>query len=152
MKRRRFLAGFGLAILPTSFRGNRAAAEKPLPPIPQPVNSDAAAFAARALEMRDLASRTGDQGYGAVIVKDGHIVGQAPSRVVLHKDPTAHAEMEALRDAACRVGHNEIRGAVMYGSSPACPMCEAGAYWAGIGALRHGRAAAGGAAPRLRKC
>ncbi len=141
-----------LAALPLLFRGGQAGADRSMPPIEQPAEATPRAFAARAIEMRDLASHTGDQGYGAVIVKDGKIIGQAPSRVVLHNDPTAHAEMEALRDVARRVGRENVRGAVMYGSSPACPMCEAGAYWAGIGALRHGRAAAGGAAPRLRKC
>lgn len=154
MKRRqllgRFLAGLGAILLPTLLRGRRAHATKPPAPIPQPAEATPKAFAARAIEMRDLAVRTGDQSYGAVIVKDGKIIGQAPSRVVFHKDPTAHAEMEALRDAAKRVGRGGMRGATMYGSSRACAMCEAGAYWAGIGELRHGAAAQGGTAPGLR--
>jgi hypothetical protein len=54
----------------------------------------------QARRMRNLALETGDQGYGAVIVKDGRFVGQAPSRVVVNRDPTAHAEIEAIRDAA----------------------------------------------------
>lgn len=155
---RRTLLGWGgrvagtLAAIPLLSRARRAFAGKPSAPVPQPARATPEAFAARAIEMRDLAVRTGDQGYGAVIVKDGRIIGQAPSRVVFHKDPTAHAEMEALRDAAKRVGRAGMRGAVMYGSARACAMCEAGAYWAGIGELRHGASARGGDAPRLRKC
>lgn len=101
-------------------------------------------FARRATELRDEAVRRGDQPYGAVVVKDGKIVGEAPSRVVTSKDPTAHAEMEAIRDAARRLGTRDLSGCELYGSSPACRMCEAAAYWANIGRLHPG-----GHAPRL---
>jgi tRNA(Arg) A34 adenosine deaminase TadA len=52
--------------------------------------------------------------------------------VLLLNDPTAHAEMEAIRDASRRLGSRMLRGCTLYSSSPACPMCEAAAYWAGI--------------------
>jgi tRNA(Arg) A34 adenosine deaminase TadA len=101
------------------------------------------------MRLRDDAMQAGDQPYGAVVVKDGHVVGEAPSRVVTKRDPTAHAEMEAIRDAARRLGSRDLSGCEMYGSSPACPMCEAAAYWAGIRRLFHGADGAGGNAPRL---
>ena len=56
-------------------------------------------FVAAAYEMRRRALDAGDQAFGAVVVKDGRIVGEGPSRVTTNKDATAHAEMEAIRDA-----------------------------------------------------
>src|SRR5262245_11022004 len=66
--------------------------------IVQPPEPTKPAFMARAFALRDAAARAGDQPYGAVVVKNGRIVGEAPSRVVTAADPTAHAEMEAIRD------------------------------------------------------
>lgn len=108
-----------------------------------------AAFAARAIAMRELAQASGDQPYGAVIVKEQRIVVEAPSRVVLDGDPTAHAEMEAIRRAARELGSRDLSGCVMYSSSRPCPMCEAAAYWAGLERMFHGAAAADAGAPRL---
>ena len=106
-------------------------------------------FARRAVELRDEAVRAGDQPYGAVVVKSGRVVGEAPSRVITTRDPTAHAEMEAIRDAARKLGTRDLSGCDLYGSSRACRMCEAAAYWAGIGRLFHGADAAGGGPPQL---
>jgi len=100
------------------------------------------------MQLRDEAVRAGDQSYGAVVVKDGKIVGEARSRVVTSRDPTAHAELEAIRDAARRLGTRDLSGCELYGSSSACRMCESAAYWAGIARLFHGSAATGGAPPR----
>lgn len=120
--------------------------------IVQPARPSRAAFMARAVEMRDRAVGGGDQPYGAVIVKDGRIVGQAPSRVVTAKDPTAHAEMEAIRDAARRLGTRDLSGCEIYASTRPCPMCEAAAYWAGIARIAHGPDAADAGPPRLARC
>ncbi len=98
-----------------------------LPAIEQPGEPGAAAFAARALALRDQALASGDQGYGAVIVRESRIVGEAPSREIANRDPTAHAEMEAIRDAARRLGTRDLSGCAMYGSARACPMCAAAA-------------------------
>ena len=106
----------------------------------------------RAEQMRDLAAANGDQGYGAVIVKGGRIVGQAPSRVVTNKDPTAHAEVEAIRDAARRLGTRDLSGCVMYGTFKACAMCETAAYWARLDRLDHGNAIADGGKPKYGGC
>ena len=101
------------------------------------------------MQLRDEAVRAGDQPYGAVVVKNGRIIGEAPSRVVTGRDPTAHAEMEAIRDAARKLGTRDLSGCDLYGSSPACRMCEAAAYWAGIARLFHGEEAAGGRPPQI---
>jgi tRNA(Arg) A34 adenosine deaminase TadA len=102
--------------------------------------------------MRDLALETGDQGYGAVIVRRGRIVGQAPSRVVVNRDPTAHAEMEAIRDAARNLATHDLGDCVLYSTSRACPMCEAAAYWANLKGMRFGSSISDAGEPRLRRC
>lgn len=106
-------------------------------------------FMARAFAMRQAAADAGDQPYGAVIVRDGRIVAETPSRVVARRDPTAHAETEAIRDAARALDSRDLSGAVMYSSSRPCPMCMAAAYWAGLSRLYWGEAIADLGAPRL---
>ncbi len=115
----------------------------------QPAKPDDATFIERAFEMRRLAIENGDQAYGAVIVRDNVIVGQSWSRVVLDQDPTGHAEISAIRDAAHRLGSRSLSGAIMYSSSRPCPMCEAAAYWADIDSMIYGRNADIAGAPRL---
>ncbi|MDH3660331.1 MAG: nucleoside deaminase [Alphaproteobacteria bacterium] len=107
---------------------------------------------AMAFEMRSRATAEGDQPYGAVVVKGGEIVAATPSRVVTRSDPTAHAEMEALRDAARQLSSRDLRGCLLYSSSRPCPMCEAAAYWAGIERFYHGQTIVDGGAPMLRRC
>jgi guanine deaminase len=102
--------------------------------------------------MRRAAEAGGDQPYGAVVVIDGRIVAEAPSRVVDRRDPTAHAEMEAIRDACARLGTRSLAGAELYGSARACPMCEAAAYWAGVGRMFHGADGTDAGSPRLGSC
>lgn len=129
-----------------------ASADAAEPAIVQPENAGAAAFIGRALEMRRRAEAGGDQPYGAVVVRDGRVVGEAPSAVVTRGDPTAHAEMEAIRDAARRLGQRHLGGAALYASSRPCPMCEAAAYWAGIGRMIHGVDLVDAGPPRLNRC
>ena len=117
--------------------------------IVQPAIPGASVFIDRAFEMRRLAVDEGDQPYGAIIVRDNSIVGQSWSRVVLDQDPTGHAEVAAIRDAARRLGSRHLSGAIMYSSSRPCPMCEAAAYWAGVGAMFYGQNAEDAGAPRL---
>lgn len=143
------LTGTGFGALFT-LRPLPQAAAADLPPISQPAAPGPEAFTARAFEMRDRATSTGDQAYGAIIVNTSSlIVGEAPSRVVTRQDPTAHAEMEAIRDAALRLGTRDLSGHTLYSSSHPCPMCEAAAYWAGISKMVHGRGGDDGGAPRL---
>ncbi len=118
-------------------------------PIEQPAEASAEAFVARAFDLRRRAELAGDQPYGAVLVLDGRIVGEGSSRVVGQTDPTAHAEMEAIRDAAGRLGRPRLTGCVLYSSSRPCAMCESAAYWAGLDRMWHGQPLADGGVPRL---
>lgn len=105
-------------------------------------HADAAPDARRWYEaaeaMRRLALGWGDQPYGAVVVQGGRIVGEGPSRVVQRKDPSAHAEREAIRDARERFGAEALVGAVLYSTSRPCALCQAAAAEAGIARMIHG--------------
>jgi len=106
-------------------------------------------FAQQAFRLKQLAVERGDQPYGALVVREGRIVGEGVSAVVTDTDPTAHAEMQAIRDAARRLGTTDLSGCELYGSSRACPRCEAAAYFAGISRMYHGKAPVDAGAPRL---
>lgn len=136
-------------LLPTLMIEPVEASTNERPDIEQPSASSDRVFIKRAFEMRDEAVRQGDQGYGAVIVRDGVIVGQSPSYVIIHQDPTAHAEIEAIRDAAYRTGSRDLSGCTLYSSSHACPMCEAAAYWANIQRMVYGASVSDGGRPSL---
>ena len=99
-----------------------------------------AAAMRRAQALREQALRAGDQGYGAVVLRGSDIVGEGPSRVVIANDPTAHAEMEAIRDAARRLRTRDLSGCTLVSTSRPCRMCEAAAYWAGISSMVTGEA------------
>lgn len=105
-------------------------------------------FIAAAFRMRDEAARAGDQPFGAVVVKDGRMLGFGPSRVVLKKDATAHAEREALREAQARLGRRDLAGAILYSSSRPCSACEAAAAEANIARMIHGSEATDGGRPK----
>jgi tRNA(Arg) A34 adenosine deaminase TadA len=99
--------------------------------------------------MRDLAVRSGDQPYGALVARGDRRLAEAPSRVVSRRDPTAHAEMEAIRDACRQIGDRSLAGSVLYSSSRPCPMCEAAAYWAGVETMVYGADGTAAGRPRL---
>ena len=73
--------------------------------------------------------------FGAVIVKDGKIVGQGWNRVTSANDPTAHAEVEAIRDACSNLETFSLAGCEIYASCEPCPMCLSAIYWARLDAL-----------------
>lgn len=70
--------------------------------------------------------------FGAVIVKDGEIIAQDFNHVHEDNDPSAHAEVSALRKAAAKLGSHNLDGATMYGSHEPCLMCFSCAAWANI--------------------
>jgi len=102
----------------------------------------------RAEALRDEALRAGDQAYGAVVLRGDAMVGAAPSRVVTANDPTAHAEMEAIRDAARRLRTRDLSGCTLVSTSRPCRMCEAAAGWAGISRMVYGEGLTDAGAPR----
>lgn len=67
--------------------------------------------------------------FGAVVVRDGAIVGEGTNRVTIDNDPSAHAEVVAIRDACRRLGTFRLDGAVVYSSCEPCPMCWSAIQW-----------------------
>ncbi len=70
--------------------------------------------------------------FGAVIVRDGEIVGRGWNQVTSTNDPTAHAEVVAIRDACANLKSFSLAGCELYSSCEPCPLCLAAAYWARI--------------------
>jgi hypothetical protein len=103
LRRGILLGAAGLLVVPAA-RGQGQA----LPPIAQPERPTREAFMRRAFDLRRISVERGDQAYGAVIVKDGRIVGEGVSAVITANDPTAHAEMQGIRDAARRLGTPDL--------------------------------------------
>lgn len=80
--------------------------------------------------------------FGAVVVRDGRIVGEGANTVTASHDPTAHAEVNAIRAAAQALGTFSLAGCELYTSCEPCPMCLAAAYWARMDAIYYGASAA----------
>ena len=70
--------------------------------------------------------------FGAVIVRDGEVLSTGTNRVTAENDPTAHAEVSAIRTACQRLGVFKLEGSTIYTSCEPCPMCLSAIYWAGI--------------------
>lgn len=85
----------------------------------------------RALELAQEAARSGEVPVGAVVVRDGEIVGEGWNRPIGAHDPSAHAEMIALRQAAARIGNYRLPGTTLYVTLEPCAMCA--------GAIIHAR-------------
>jgi tRNA(Arg) A34 adenosine deaminase TadA len=83
-----------------------------------------------------------------VVVRGREVVGFGPSRVVLKRDETAHAEREAIRDAQARLGRSDLSDCVMYSTSRPCRDCERSAAGARIARMYVGAEAADAGAPR----
>ena len=70
--------------------------------------------------------------FGAVVVKDDYIIGCGSNNVVNSYDPTAHAEVNAIRSACKYIKNHNLNGCVLYSSCEPCPMCLSASYWSGI--------------------
>lgn len=68
--------------------------------------------------------------FGAVVAKDGEIVSEGVNRVTDNHDPTAHAEVQAIRSACAKLGTFDLTGCTIYASCEPCPMCLGAIYWA----------------------
>jgi guanine deaminase len=102
----------------------------------------------RAVDLAARSARGPGGPFGAVIARDGEILAEGSNRVTCDHDPTAHAEVVALRAACAKLGVHRLDGAVLYASCEPCPMCLAAAWWARVdgivfAATRHDAAAAG---------
>jgi guanine deaminase len=88
-------------------------------------------FMSRAIELAQAGVDANEGGpFGCVIVKDGRIVGEGCNRVTSTNDPTAHAEIVAIREACKNLGSFQLDGCVVYTSCEPCPMCLGAIYWA----------------------
>ena len=134
--RRHFLTG--LAATVATLMGRATAAP----------DASRSAFVDQAFAMKKQAIESGDQSFGAVVVRGREIVGFGPSRVVLKRDESAHAEREAIRDAQARLGRSDLADCVMYSTSRPCRDCERAAADAGIARMYVGAEAADAGAPR----
>ena len=75
---------------------------------------------------------TGGGPFGAVIVRDGEVIATGANRVTASNDPTAHAEVVAIRNACKKLATFNLRGTTIYSSCEPCPMCLSALYWAGV--------------------
>ena len=90
-------------------------------------------FMARAIQLAVENVRSGRGGpFGCVIVKDGSVVAEAANQVTATNDPTAHAEILAIRQACQKLGSFELTGCDLYTSCEPCPMCLSASYWARV--------------------
>lgn len=142
---RRSVARAALALLPLALVGRRVVAQDRAGRADE---AEARRWHDAALRQRERAMSWGDQPYGAVLVLDGQLVGEGPSRVVQRGDITAHAEREAIRDALRRLGPSGARGAVLYSTSRPCAACEQAAAEAGVARMVFGEALTDAGAPR----
>jgi tRNA(Arg) A34 adenosine deaminase TadA len=94
-----------------------------------------------ALATQNVAACAGGP-FGAVVVRDGKIVGEGVNSVTASPDPTAHAEINAIRSAARALKTFTLAGCQLYSSCEPCPMCLAAAYWARLDAVYYGASTA----------
>jgi guanine deaminase len=100
-------------------------------------------FMARAIQLSVDNVLSGQGGpFGAVIVKNGSIVAEGANRVTATNDPTAHAEVIAIRQACSRLGTFELKECELYTSCEPCPMCLGAIYWARLDRIYYGSVAA----------
>lgn len=87
-------------------------------------------FLREAVQLAAESVSAGGGPFGALVVRDGEIVGRGKNRVTASQDPTAHAEVVAIRDACATLGSHQLVGCELYSSSEPCPMCLGAIYWA----------------------
>lgn len=95
-------------------------------------------FMRRAVALSLENVKNGGGPFGAVIVKDGEIIAEGVNRVTANNDPTAHAEVTAIRAACSKLQNFQLEGCVVYTSCEPCPMCLSAIYWAGIDKIYYG--------------
>ena len=95
-------------------------------------------FMATAIDTASRSAMNGGGPFGAVVVKDGRIVAVASNSVTRDNDPTAHAEVNAIREACRILGTYDLSGCVIYASCEPCPMCLGAIYWAHIDRVFYG--------------
>ena len=95
-------------------------------------------FMRKALELSIENVKNGGGPFGAVIVKGDEVVATGVNRVTANCDPTAHAEVSAIREAARKLGTFDLSGCEIYTSCEPCPMCLGAIYWAHLDKMYYG--------------
>jgi tRNA(adenine34) deaminase len=93
---------------------------------------------ARAIDLARLAGTEGEVPVGAVVVRDDALIGEGRNRMIGANDPSAHAEVDALRDAGQRIGNYRLTGATLYVTLEPCVMCAGAIVHARIGRVVYG--------------
>ena len=97
-----------------------------------------ARFMEMAIRLSEDNVDSGGGPFGAVIVRDGEVIATGANRVVPNSDPTAHAEVKAIRSACAKLGTFQLTGCTVYSSCEPCPMCLSALYWAGVSRICYG--------------
>ena len=92
-------------------------------------------FMREAIKLSAESVQSGGGPFGAVIVRNGEIIARGENRVTVCNDPTAQAEVSAIREAAARMGTYDLSGCEIYSSCEPCPMCLGAIYWARLDRL-----------------
>ena len=95
-------------------------------------------FMQQAIELSKENVLNGGGPFGAVIVRDGEVIATGTNRVTANNDPTAHAEVSAIREACAKEQNFKLAGCTCYTSCEPCPMCLAALYWAGVERIFYG--------------
>ena len=95
-------------------------------------------FMLRAIQLSEENVKNGGGPFGAVIVKDNKIVAEGFNQVTCNNDPTAHAEVTAIRNAAKALNTFDLSDCIIYTSCEPCPMCLGAIYWAKIDKMYYG--------------
>ncbi len=107
-------------------------------------------FMRRAIALATENVRSGAGGpFGAVIVREGRVIAESANRVTQENDPTAHAEVRAIRAACRELGVFSLRGCEIYTSCEPCPMCLSAIYWARMDRIWYGNSSADAARVRF---
>lgn len=102
-------------------------------------NEQAQAYMLQAMQLAYDSARSGRGGpFGAIVVKDGRIVGRGANEVISRNDPTAHAEVVAIREACAELNSFQLTDCDIYTSCEPCPMCLGAIYWARPRAVYYG--------------
>lgn len=99
-------------------------------------------FMRRAIVLSIENVKNGGGPFAAVIVKDGEVLAEGTNRVTLNNDPTAHAEVTAIREASKKMNTFDLSGCEIYTSCEPCPMCLGAIYWAHLDRMYYGNSKA----------
>ena len=92
----------------------------------------------KAIELSIENVKNGGGPFGAVIVRNGQVIATGTNRVTAHNDPTAHAEVSAIREACHKLNTFDLSGCEIYTSCEPCPMCLGAIYWAHLDKIYYG--------------